>query len=465
MCLVAAATGALVLPVGCGHDAAPRPVEHEETPAPSNRVDINPAVRRNLGITFATVESRSVSRTLRVPGRFEPLPSARREYRTPAPGTLELLVEQYQRVDQGDALYRLDSPRWRELQRELADAEAGVSLARAACESIAPLLAAHESHHAALESAANLWGDRVAALELIREAGGARAEELSQARGALAAARAALAETLEKEAELLARRGESAARLGAASSRLSFLFQTAAHLSGVSAGDLAAPPIGAPDTARWRVIDAIEVRAHAPGVVEGLHAVSGAVLESQALVLSTVQPELLRFRARGLQSDLGLLRDGLPSLIVPAQGGSITLQDSMRGPLWIGLTADADERTIDLIVVPSSLAQWARAGVSAHLEITLAGGGTELAIPLSAVVRDGTTPVIFRRDPADPDKAIRLKADLGVSDGRWVVVASGVKEGDEVVLGGNFQLMLATSGSAEKAGHFHSDGTFHEGSH
>ena len=39
----------------------------------------------------------------------------------------------------------------------------------------------------------------------------------------------------------------------------------------------------------------------------------------------------------------------------------------------------------------------------------------------------------------------------------------GVKEGDEIVVAGNYQLMLATSGTAAKGGHFHSDGTFHEG--
>jgi len=133
--------------------------------------------------------------------------------------------------------------------------------------------------------------------------------------------------------------------------------------------------------------------------------------------------------------------------------------------LQIGLTADADERTIDLVVVPEVRASWARAGVSAHLEVTLAGGDEELAIPQSAVVRDGTQAVIFRRDPSNPDKVIRMEADLGVSDGRWVVIRSGVKEGDEVVLGGNFQLMLATSGTAQKGGHFHSDGTFHEEGH
>jgi len=40
-----------------------------------------------------------------------------------------------------------------------------------------------------------------------------------------------------------------------------------------------------------------------------------------------------------------------------------------------------------------------------------------------------------------------------------------VREGDEIVLAGNYQLMLATSGSAPKGGHFHSDGTFHAEDH
>jgi multidrug efflux pump subunit AcrA (membrane-fusion protein) len=137
----------------------------------------------------------------------------------------------------------------------------------------------------------------------------------------------------------------------------------------------------------------------------------------------------------------------------------------MTGVLQIGLSADADERTVDLIVVPTALTTWARNGVAAHLEVTLAGGQDELAIPLSAVVRDGATPIIFRRDPANADKAIRMEADIGLSDGRWVVIASGVREGDEIVLGGNYQLMLATSGNAAKGGHFHPDGTFHEGEH
>jgi hypothetical protein len=122
-------------------------------------------------------------------------------------------------------------------------------------------------------------------------------------------------------------------------------------------------------------------------------------------------------------------------------------------------------RTIDLLVTPETLAPWARAGVAGSLEITLEGGSEELAIPLGCVVRDGTQAMIFRRDPKNPDKAIRLDADLGVDDGRWVTVLSGVREGDEIVVTGNYQLMLAMGGSAPKGGHFHSDGTWHADDH
>ena len=62
-----------------------------------------------------------------------------------------------------------------------------------------------------------------------------------------------------------------------------------------------------------------------------------------------------------------------------------------------------------------------------------------------------------------PDAVIRTIADLGPSDGRWVTLYSCLAEGDEVVVDGVYQLKLATSGQTIEAGHFHSDGTFHEG--
>lgn len=472
---------ALVLvPLGCekkGEDA-PAAKSGDAAPAPTNRVDINASVRQNLGITFAKVESRNVARTLRVPGRFELLPTAKREYRAAASGTVELLVQQYQTVTAGTPLYRIDSPRWREMQKELADAEAAVKLAQAGAASIAPLLAAHEDHHTEIQKAVDLWTARVATLEQLQSAGGARGDEVAQAKASLASSRSELAETLEKEAELLARKAETAAQLDAATSRLAFLYEAAATLVGVSAADLRLPSPSDANTPRWRTINGIEVRALTPGVVDSVQVVSGGVIGQHAHVLSTVQPDQVRFRAVGLQSDLPRLADGQQASVVAAQAmkgiDAGETPSRFTGTLTLAPTADPERRTLELILSPSqrtgahaagsATPAWAKAGVSAFLEVITSGtGGDTLAIPLKCVARDGTAAIIFRRDPADPNKAIRMEADLGLDDGRWVVIKSGVAEGNEIVLDGVYQLMVATSGTITKGGHFHPDGTFHEG--
>ncbi|HKX45131.1 MAG TPA: hypothetical protein VJP77_00305, partial [Planctomycetota bacterium] len=105
-----------------------------------------------------------------------------------------------------------------------------------------------------------------------------------------------------------------------------------------------------------------------------------------------------------------------------------------------------------------------RAGVSAFLEVVVgATTAPELAVPREAVVQDGLRHVLFRRDPADPDQALRIEADLGPSDGRWVVLRSGVMRGDQVVVEGAYELQLAAARDTapEPGGHVHADGTLH----
>lgn len=427
---------------GDGHDHGA--ASGEAAAAPSNRVDIPSAVRQNLGITFAKVETRAVAQTLRVPGEFELLPTARREYRAALAGRVELLVGQYEAVVPGTPLYRIDAAAWRDLHEQIAAMQARV-------DSMGPLREAHRRHEQSLSDKVALWQERLKQLEELRGAGGGSAAQFTEAKATLNATEAELADVMEKDAELQAQQKQAEAELRSLESRHDLLVR------GGNCGDVHAglePGSG------------FTVCAVAAGVVESIGVTPGGLVEENGHVVSVVQPEKIRFRAKALQSDLGRLRDGLAARIAPPQGGGVgglDMQDAMAGSLQIGLVADARERTVDLIVVPERLSGWARAGISAHLEITLAGGREELAIPLSTVVRDGATPVVFRRDPANADKVIRMEADLGLSDGRWVEIKSGVKEGDEIVLGGNYQLMLATSGNVAKGGHFHSDGTFHEG--
>lgn len=451
-----------------GHD-------HEHEP---RSIAVPETVRSNLGITFVRAERRSVASTIRVPGRFELLPNARREYRTMLAGRVEILVDQFQPVESGTPLYRLDSPPWRELQEKLNEADATIRRAQVRTKSLGPLMAAHRDHAASLQESVALWAKRVEQLDQTRGSGVVTADEHTAAQTSLATSRAELAEVREKEAELAAQQEELRFELEAARARMKLLIETASTLLGLDEAELIAPctpeshenagvehhSANGPSPL-WREIDRITVRASRAGVVETLALANGAWASETSLVLSIVQPDQVRFRARGMQSDLGRLANGLPARIVPPAGGSLDVQNLMEGELVIGLAADPEERTVELLVTPQRLAAWARAGVSAFLEVLAAGGQPALAVPTSAVVQDGLEHVIFRRDPTNPDSVLRVPAELGVSDGRWVVVKHGVQPGDEIVLDGVYQLMLATTGAAQQGGHFDPDGTFHTGKH
>jgi multidrug resistance efflux pump len=451
-------------PASDGTNKPPGSAAQQSAPI-TNRVDIPDTVRRNLGLTFAKVESRSVAETIRVPGRFEYLPDARREYRTMLAGRVELLVKQFQPVEPGAVLYRLDSPPWRELQQKLAEIEAQVREGEKRVEMIGPMFEAHERHHKAVEETVQLLTERSKRLEKGGTEGSVSAEEIGQARAALAQARADLAEVMEKETELKVQRVEVTSQLEAARVRFELLLNNAATLLDLDTTKLLASAGTAPNSKPvWRAREHVEVYAGAPGFVDSIALTNGAWAAETSLVLTTVQPEMIRFHAHAMQSDIGRFETGQSARIVPPKSDTVRLQETMEGQLEVGLSGDPEQRTVDLYLTPSNLARWARPGVTGHLEVVVGGGTSELAIPVSAVIQDGLSSVLFRRDPTNLDKVIRIAdADLGVSDGRWVSIRSGVKEGDEVVLNGLYQLMVATSGSIQKGGHFHADGTFHEG--
>jgi hypothetical protein len=127
---------------------------------------------------------------------------------------------------------------------------------------------------------------------------------------------------------------------------------------------------------------------------------------------------------------------------------------------------DPDQRTARLAIQPTQKADWAMEGVAASVDVVTDDTGEEvLVVPRAAITRDGLDTILFRRDPEHPDRAIRLIADLGLVTDNWAVIESGLAAGDEVVLGGVQQLKLATQGVRQATGHFHADGTWHEGTH
>lgn len=434
-------------------NAALSAVDSSTAAPPTNRVEIPATVRRNLGITFAPVEVRNVARTLRVPGAFELRPLARHEYRMALPGRVQMMVDQYDRVEPGTLLYRYQSPAWPELLHEIILGEQDMETA----------LAEIKVGRAKLEEARRK-------LDLARE----RIEALAQADfkkvdlEVQAAELEASLPRLEAEIEL------AETRLANAERTRRHALHRAATAAEIPEAELErevpADPGGSERVPRYLTIDWIEVRAIEPGIVEALAVTDGAFVEPPATVLSTVDPGLLRFRAQALQADLHKISGAREARIVPPPSPGIPIDAGVPASVTVGLEAHPEERTVTLIATPEAAprasGEWIRPGVSAFLELVVTGTeGPALAVPRSAVVQDGLTHVVFRRDPADPNKAIRVEADMGVSDGLWVVLNSGVMRGDEVVLAGAYELKLATqqsgSGGAQKGGHFHADGSFH----
>ncbi|MBX3473044.1 MAG: HlyD family efflux transporter periplasmic adaptor subunit [Planctomycetes bacterium] len=491
----------LLLLAACRQDApAPAGGSMPQPARVTNRIDIPPTVVQNLGITFARVERRHVSRTLRLPGAFESPPQAVRAYAAPVGGRVTLLVSQYQRVTAGQPLYRLDSPEMRRLLHEIADADAeatqrhaDVALARSELDAATRVLAtwparlgaveaaieASQEHSQNLQAALELWSARVTQLEDLEKAGGGRASELAEARSRRADAEAAVSNERETRAGFNADLAALKAGLEADRARMPGLNTGLEKArAGAKAADMHAQMVrheaastlglGREELAgdAWQKLDQFTQVALADGVVSTLHATEGEVLAAGGPVLRTLDDKQVRFRARALQADLGLLSDDLDVAIVPPSGGPLALAGALAGKLTIAPESDADSRTVDVIVHVSGKADWARPGVTAEAEVVY--DKTEearLAIPLACVMQDGLDKIFFRRDPADSAKVIRVAASIGISDGRWVVINTGAIEGDEIVLHGAYELKLTGAGKASGKGHFHADGTWHEGDH
>lgn len=430
---------AALMLVGCTDQAGDPPsssATQEAAVPPTNRIDIPATVRNNLGITFAGVERRRVDSTIRVPGSFELQPLARHEYRLTLPGTVKLEVDQYQAVNPGDLLYRFSSPRWPELQHEIIMGEQAI-----------------ESAHAEIDVARARIDEAERRLVIMRE----RIESLNDADIRNAELESQAAELEASLPRLRAELRQAETNLTNAERTRQHALHRASAATGIDEEQLAA-----------ETIDWIEVRAIEPGVVEMLSLTDGSFAEAPSLVLSTVDPSKLRFRAMALQSDLARLGAIPEARIVPPSSPGIALGDTVEASVTVGLEAHPEQRTVTLLANPAESRQWMRPGVSAFLEVvTDTTGGPALAIPRSAIVRDGITHVFFRRDPKDANKAIRVEADMGVDDGRWIVINSGISLDDQIVLDGAYELKLASqqSGVAQRGGHFHADGTFHADDH
>lgn len=198
----------------------------------------------------------------------------------------------------------------------------------------------------------------------------------------------------------------------------------------------------------------VTVRAATEGMVESLIAQDGAWLETGAAAIQTVRAHHLRFKALVAASDALHLKDGM-SAKVGAHPGRIRIgvgDDTGLVPVYVLFAGDVK----------------ALAGERSHAEcVTDETEAAHTAVPSICIVSIGLQPTVFVRDLHDAERFIAVPVTPGASGGGWTAVDGLPAHHCEVVSDGAYELRLAlpSAGGSKPAGHFHADGTFHEGEH
>ena len=122
--------------------------------------------------------------------------------------------------------------------------------------------------------------------------------------------------------------------------------------------------------------------------------------------------------------------------------------------VFVGIQVDAATRTVPLIYEAKNPEARLRVGQSVNLFVETARAEDTLAIPSAAIVEEDGRPIAFVQ--AGGETFQKRDLTLGIRDGNWVQVLSGITEGERVVTKGAYAVRLASVSSAIPAhGHVH----------
>jgi hypothetical protein len=201
----------------------------------------------------------------------------------------------------------------------------------------------------------------------------------------------------------------------------------------------------------------VTVRATTEAMVEKLNTPDGAWVETGNAVISLVRTKALRFRSLAVSSEAAKLHDGMRAIV---GGVDATIK------LGIG---EATGITPVFAVFDEKVIPPGRAGERIKGECILNENEKEtLAIPDECIINIGAEPTVFVSSPHKKGEFFAVKIQTGLScNGFTEVKGLPNFENLDIVKDGVYALKLQLSlKSQEKPiGHFHADGTFHDGEH
>ena len=199
------------------------------------------------------------------------------------------------------------------------------------------------------------------------------------------------------------------------------------------------------------------LRAPIDGVIAHVHATAGTYLEKGQLVFHIVDPEKMWLESRIPESDVLRLAEvdgawiSLPGIeepfVINTQG-----ENANGRVVALSQAIDPRTRTTPLILEFTNPDQKLRTGMLVEAHVFTGNSVNSVAVPVSAIVRDSGVPVVYVELGGESFE--RRVVQLGMRDGDYIEIRSGVANGERVVSKGAYLVKLAASGPAE-AGHGH----------
>ena len=183
-------------------------------------------------------------------------------------------------------------------------------------------------------------------------------------------------------------------------------------------------------------------------IIENM-AILGAMVDQATEILTIMNPEVLLIDAEIYEKDIAKIRIGQRiTTTVPAYP-----DDTFEGNVtYISDVLNEESRTITVRAEVKNLDFKLKPGMFAEIEISLNGHKNTLILPKEAVLDDKDKSLVFLKKDNGFNPMI---VEIGIIDGEYIEIISGLKEGDIVVTKGNFQLKSKLYEALLQKGHIH----------
>lgn len=205
-------------------------------------------------------------------------------------------------------------------------------------------------------------------------------------------------------------------------------------------------------------LPAIELRSPIMGTLTAQSgAAVGEYLGAEKAIFTVLDAGVVFIEARVPEIGVARLADTqAASYELPGNPGQFTdITGDRQGRLvFLGIQVDAATRTAPLVYEVRNADQRLRVGQSVNLHVETVRAESALAIPHDAIVEEGGRPIAFVQVGGETFQKRDLT--LGIRDGKWIQILSGIQEGERVVTQGAYVIRLASVSSAIPShGHAH----------